>query len=72
MTVLREVLRELLSMFAADARLSAAVLAVVAMAALLLRVLPGQPLLAGAALLGGCLLVVVAGVLKAARGRRVR
>jgi hypothetical protein len=72
MTVLREVLRELLSMFVADARLSAAILAVVALAALLLRIQPDQTLLAGAALLVGCLLVVVAGVLRAARARSRR
>jgi len=72
MTVLREVLRELLSMFVADARLSAAILAVVAVAALLLRALPGQPLVSGAALLVGSLLVVVTGVLRAARARRGR
>jgi hypothetical protein len=65
MSVLRDVLEELLSMFMGDARLSIGILAVVAVAALLAYV--GQPWFAGAALLLGSLGLVVASVLEAAR-----
>ena len=69
MSLLAEVLGELWSMFAGDARLSLAVLAVVAVAALL-ALGAGWPLLAGLALLAGSLGVLAASVLSQARKAR--
>lgn len=70
MTVLTDVIAELFGMFVADARLSAAILAVVALSAAL-RDLFGVPdLLAGAALALGCVLVLVESVCRGARARR--
>ncbi len=65
MTILREVAEELLGMFLADARLSLAVLAVVAAAA----AMPGPRLLGGAVLALGTLLVLLLSVRRAARRR---
>ncbi|MCR8722937.1 hypothetical protein [Frigidibacter sp. ROC022] len=66
MSILRDVLAELFGMFVADLRLTLAVLAVVALAAVLALRL-GQPELAGGELLLGCLAVLAASVLRAAR-----
>ena len=65
MSILRAILTELRKMFLADARLSLALLAVVALAAILQAAAPGLP--AGAVLLAGTLAVLVAAVLAAAR-----
>jgi hypothetical protein len=65
MSVIRDVLEELFSMFMGDARLSVGVLLIVGAAAGLAYV--GQPLLAGATLLLGCLGLVLGNVLYAAR-----
>ncbi|HUO88325.1 MAG TPA: hypothetical protein VMU08_04050 [Rhizomicrobium sp.] len=65
MSVLRDILDELLSMFLGDARLSLAILAVVAAAAAL--VYAGQPWLAGAVLLLGCVGLMLGSVILAAR-----
>ena len=65
MSVLRDVLEELFSMFMGDARLSIGALLVVGAAAAL--VYAGQPLLAGAILLLGSLSLVLGSVLYAAR-----
>jgi hypothetical protein len=72
MTVLRDVLAELFSMFVADARLTASVLAVVALAALLIFAAHVGALSAGAVLLIGCLGVLVEAVLREARRRGMR
>lgn len=67
MTILKDVLSELFSMFVGDARLSAAILIVVASAAGLIRLTGAPPLVGGAVLLAGCLAVMIGAVLRAAR-----
>lgn len=67
MGVLGEVLKDLLKMFWADARMSAAALAVVALAWGVARWAGGPGLAAGAALALGALAVLVASVASAAR-----
>lgn len=66
MTILRDVLAELVSMFIGDARLSAAILAVVAATALLIEIGRVEPLIGGGVLLVGCLIVLLAAVRRAA------
>jgi len=61
MTILRDVLTELFGMFVSDARLTAAILAVVAIAAALIW-FADVTLLGGAVLLLGCLAVLVESV----------
>lgn len=70
MTIIRDVLAELLAMFVADARLTAAVLALVAVVAALERAFAATPLIGGGVLLTGCLGVLVGSVVLAARARR--
>lgn len=70
MTILADVLKELMGMFVADARLSAAVLIVVAASAGLIDVAEVDPLIGGLGLLSGCLVVVVESVRRAARRAR--
>ncbi len=65
MTILRAVLAELRKMFLADARLSLALLAVVALTALVHAARPGQA--AGIVLLVGALAVLLVGVGSGAR-----
>jgi hypothetical protein len=65
MTILRDVLAELFGMFAGDVRLSVAILAVVALAALLIKLAHIDPLIGGGVLLLGCLAVVVEAVRRA-------
>lgn len=67
MTVLREVLQELIGMFLGDARLSAAILFVVAVAAGLIELAGVEPLLAGGVLLAGCLAILLEAVRRRAR-----
>ncbi len=71
MTLLREILAGLIGMFAADARLTFAILALVAIVASLILVLGVDPLLAGGALLVGCHLILVEAALREARRRRL-
>lgn len=66
MTILRDVLAELVGMFIGDARLSAAILAVVAATALLIEIGRVEPLIGGGVLLVGCLIVLLAAVRRAA------
>lgn len=66
MTLLRDVSAELIGMFVGDAGLSAAVLAVVALAAGLIEVGHVLPLVGGGVLLAGCLAVLVGAVRRAA------
>ena len=62
MSILKDVLRELVGMFVADVRLTAAILAMVVVAALLIGA-TGLPALAGGGfLLVGCLAVLVRSV----------
>ena len=67
MNLVRDVVGELISMFLGDARLSAGVVAVVALSALLIDVLGVEPLIGGAVLVVGCLAVLVGAVMSAAR-----
>lgn len=69
MTILKDVLAELLGMFVGDARLSAAILLVVGLAAGLIDLAGASPLIGGAVLLAGCLAVLIGAVLRAARAR---
>lgn len=67
MSILRDVAVELFGMFVADARLTLALLGVVAAAAAAVGYFPGTPLAGGAILAGGSLLVLLASVRRAAR-----
>ena len=67
MTVLKDVLQELTGMFLGDARLSVAILSVVAIVAGLIEIAGLDPLLAGATLLAGCLAVLLEAVWRRAR-----
>ncbi len=58
MNILKDVLSELFSMFVADARLTAAILATVAIAALLINATDLPSLAGGAVLLLGCVAVL--------------
>lgn len=69
MNLLKEVLAELLGMFLADARLSAAVLVLVGAVALLIDGLGVAPLAGGVVLVLGCL-AILAAVTAATAGRR--
>jgi len=70
MTILHDVLSVLFGMFVADARLTGAILAVVAVAAGLIDVARVAPLVGGGILLAGCLAVMVTAVLATARAKR--
>lgn len=67
MTMLRDVLAELIGMFLGDVGLSIAILAVVAVSAALIELADVEPLLGGAVLLGGCLALVLESARRAAR-----
>lgn len=67
MSILRDVAVELFGMFVADARLTLALLGVVAAAAAAVGYFPGTQLAGGAILAGGSLLVLLASVRRAAR-----
>jgi hypothetical protein len=69
MTMLGAVLRELLGLFVDDGALAAEILAVVMLAAAAAALIPDVPLAAGATLLLGCLGVLMASVVRAARRR---
>jgi hypothetical protein len=69
MSILLEVLHELSGMFVADARLSLATLALVLAIAILAMGFGVAPLLCGALLLLGCLLILIAAVLREAHQR---
>lgn len=70
MNILKDVLSELFSMFVGDARLTAAILAVVAVAALLIDATPLPPLVGGAVLTISCITVLVMAVRREAARRR--
>ncbi|MEQ8862254.1 MAG: hypothetical protein RIC54_02470 [Thalassobaculum sp.] len=67
MTILRDVLAELISMFVGDALLTATVLVVVGFAAALIDLGSVTPLVGGGVLLVGCLVVLASAVARAAR-----
>lgn len=58
MNILKDVLSEVFGMFVADVRLTTAILATVAAAALLIKATQLQPLAGGAVLLLGCVTVL--------------
>ena len=70
MTMLKDVLAELIGMFLGDARLTAAILVVVALSAALIDIAGLEPLIGGGVLLVGCLMVVVESVRRS--GRRTK
>jgi hypothetical protein len=69
MTALANALRVLVELFVDDGALAIAIVAVVTLSAGLAVLLPGQPLLAGIILLGGCLSVLAANVMRAVQRR---
>ncbi len=69
MNILKDVLLELFSMFVADARLTAAILAIVAITALLIGATGLSPLVGGLFLLLGCIAVLFLSVKREAARR---
>lgn len=69
MSILKDVLSELFGMFVSDARLTATILAMVAVAAALIDGTALPPLAGGVALLAGCIAVLVISVRREARRR---
>ena len=67
MTVLNEVLAELIGMFAAEKRLTIAVLTLVIMAGCLIDFTDLDPLVGGTVVLFGCLILLVESVCRSAR-----
>lgn len=70
MTILKDVLAELFGMFVGDARLTAAILAVVAASAAAIELAGAPPLVGGGLLAVGSLAVVIGAVFLSARGRQ--
>jgi hypothetical protein len=68
MTMLKELASELIGMFVAEKRLAIAVLAIVAVAGSLVDFAGLDPLVSGAVLLFGCLILLIESVCRAARG----
>jgi hypothetical protein len=69
MSIIGDVLKELLGMFLADARLTLAILVLVAMVAGLVAAVPTEPFLGGGVLLLGSLAILVEAAGREARGR---
>jgi len=69
MNILKDVLLELFSMFVADARLTAAILAIVVIAALVIDATDLSPLVGGVFLLVGCITVLFLSVRREANRR---
>jgi len=67
MTVLTNALRELAGLFVDDGALALAIVVIVVLAGIVAAMMPGVPLVAGAILLLGCLVVLVLNVARAAR-----
>ena len=67
MKMLADMLRELAGLFVDDGALALAIVAIVVLAGIVAAMMPGVPLVAGAILLVGCLVVLVLNVAKAAR-----
>lgn len=72
MTIVKDVLAELIGMFIGDARMTLAILALVALAAALIDVAGIAPVASGAVLLAGCLALIVGSAWLAARRHRAR
>ena len=69
MSILRDVAKELLGMFLADARLTTTTLLLVAIVAGLVVALRVEPLLGGSVLFLGCIAILVEAAVRAARHR---
>ena len=69
MSVLKELAGELVGMFVAEKRLAIAVLVIVAVTGSLVDLAGLNPLVGGAMLLLGCLMLLIESVCRAARGR---
>ncbi len=69
MSIIGDVAKELLGMFLADARLTTAILLLVAGLGGLIFVVQIEPLVAGGVLLVGCLAILVEAALREARER---
>ena len=69
MTILKDILSELVGMFLGDAHLSVAILIVVALTAGAINLAGASPLLGGVVLLAGCLAVLIGAVVRTARQR---
>jgi len=69
MTMLKELAAELIGMFVGEMQLPISILAVVAVVGSLVDFIGLDPLLGGAALLFGCLILLTASVLRGARPR---
>lgn len=69
MTIPKDVLVEPFGLFPGDARRSAAILVVVAIAAAVTRLAGASPLVGGAIRLAGCPAVMIGAVLRGARAR---
>jgi hypothetical protein len=69
MSILKEVAAELLSMFVADARQTVATLLLVAAVAALILALQADPLLGGAILFLGCIVIVIEAAVRETRRR---
>lgn len=69
MTVIGEVLKELFGMFVADARLSLAILLLVAIVAIFVAAFPAEPVFGGSLLLFGCITILIEAVRREARAR---
>jgi hypothetical protein len=67
MTMLKELAAELIGMFVGEARLTISILAVVAVVGSLVDFIGLDPLLGGAALLFGCLTLLIESVRRSAR-----
>jgi hypothetical protein len=67
--MLKAALREIIGLFVDDELLAVGTIVVVALTAAVAR-LAGLPAVAAAVLLGGCLAVLVLGVMRTARARR--
>lgn len=72
MSILRDVLSELFKMFVSDARLTATILALVLIAAVLIDATALPAVIGGLVLLGGCLAVLALSVWREARRRERR
>ncbi len=66
MSIFLQVLKDLVGMFMADARMTTAILALVALVALLINKAVVAPLTGGWILLAGCVLLLIASALSAA------
>lgn len=71
MSIIVEVVKELVSMFLADARLTIATLILVAVVAALINALHIAPLVGGAVLLAGCVAILIAAAAREAKRRRL-